>query len=232
MQPGQRRRQHPLEPRHRAAEPRRIAGQHEQHDERDERRRAPRDRAGPLHARERRRVAPRRDRGRRRTRTTPAARAPSTTSSSRSRMIVANAPVALMSARWRAQKIRANDLAGARRQHAARREADRGRAKRVRRTSSRPSGSSRYCQRSARIARFTNIVASDSASHSGRARTISRDDAPQVHVVQKQRDQHDGDRQHDDGAERAIACGAPLLERLSTIHAPYMLLLSGRRRCL
>ena len=64
-----------------------------------------------------------------------------------------------------------------------------------------PSGSSRYCQRSARIARFTNIVASDSASHSGRARTISRDHAAQIDVVQEQREQGDGERQHDDGAE-------------------------------
>ncbi len=37
-----------------------------------------------------------------------------------------------------------------------------------------PSGSSRYCHRQARIATFTNIVASDNASHSSRACTISR----------------------------------------------------------
>src|SRR5438093_9372684 len=36
-----------------------------------------------------------------------------------------------------------------------------------------PSGSRRYCQRNARIARLTIIVASDNASHSGRARAIS-----------------------------------------------------------
>ena len=35
-----------------------------------------------------------------------------------------------------------------------------------------PSGSSRYFQRRARIARFTTIVASESASHSGRAWAI------------------------------------------------------------
>ena len=36
-----------------------------------------------------------------------------------------------------------------------------------------PSGSNRYRQRSDRIARLTNIVASEIASHSGRARTMS-----------------------------------------------------------
>ena len=102
-QPGQRRRQHLLEPRR--ARGRAAPGSpasDEQHDERDERRR--RRRVAPAHLTrgERRRVGARRDRGRRRTRTTRAARARSTMSSSRSRMIVANAPVALMPSRWRA----------------------------------------------------------------------------------------------------------------------------------
>ena len=93
-------------------------------------------------------------------------------------MMVAKAPVALDPLVAR-EKIRANDLAGARRQHAARREPDGGRAKRVREAGRGRAARAGTASASARIARFTNIVASDSASHSGRARTISRDHAAQ-----------------------------------------------------
>ena len=87
-------------------------------------------RAGPLHQRERRSGWRRRDRVPK-TKTNDASRMSTVTvSSRRSRMMVANAPVALMRFVAR-EKIRANDLAGARRQHAAGGEPDRRRAKRV-----------------------------------------------------------------------------------------------------
>ena len=181
-----------------------------------------------------RRVAQRRDR-RRRTNTNDASRTSTvTTSSTRSRMIVANAPVAVIALAARlacAQKIRANDLARARRQHAARREPDGRRAERARRTSCRPSGSSRYCQRSARIARFTTSSPATSASHSGRARTISRANAPEIHVVEKQRHSATRERPARRWCECAIACGSNVLYysalRLPTSRGHYMLLLSA-----
>ena len=75
------------------------------------------------------------------------------------------------------EKIRANDLAGARRQHAARGKArPRSRGTRCRR-SSRPAVRAGTASATARIARFTNIVASDRPSQCGRARTISADHA-------------------------------------------------------
>ena len=87
-----------------------------------------------------------------------------------------------------------------------------------------PSGSSRYCQRSARIARFTNIVASDSASHSGRARTISR--RPRA------RDRRCAETTRPARRRRAPArrwCEGAIASRLERplLYRPYMLLLSG-----
>ncbi len=78
-----------------------------------------------------------------------------------------------------------------------------------------PSGSSRYCQRHARIARFTNIVASEKRQPVGaRVHDLARD-AAQVDVVQKQDEQRRGERQDDERAQvRSHECGQ---KRLSTI---------------
>ena len=75
-----------------------------------------------------------------------------------------------------------------------------------------------------------NIVASDKASHSGRARAIVGQHAPQIHVVEEQRDQCDGQRQNDNGADVANASGLEclLLYPLKDAPARYMLLLSAR----
>ena len=150
-----------------ASEPLRVAGEHEQHHERDQR--ADAAAIAPAHFTgvERDRVRQRRARDRRRTRKTPAAPAPSAMSSTaRGRRREGAGRAQPFVPR---EKIRANDLAGARRQHAAARRTRRPSRETRCRNASCPSGSSRYCQRHARIARFTNIVASDSASHSGRA---------------------------------------------------------------
>ena len=64
-----------------------------------------------------------------------------------------------------------------------------------------PSGSRRYCHRTARIARFTNIDASDRPSQSGRARTISADHASEIDVVEKHPQQPDHEGEHDERAE-------------------------------
>ena len=153
-------------------EPRRIAGQDEQHDQRGQR---------DARRRWRRPTSPPRTRpdstslrSRPNTNTYDASRTSTViVSSSRSRTIVANAPGGAHRLAAR-QKVRAHELAG--RAPAA------SCARRIRPPSREtscaklalPSGSSRYCQRHARIARFTNIVASESSQPSRAARARSR----------------------------------------------------------
>jgi phosphoribosylaminoimidazole-succinocarboxamide synthase len=207
-----------------------IAGKHEEHAS------TPSDPAAavpPAHLRPRKTDGFVRPRSRPKMKTYDASRTSTVmTSSSRSRMIVANAPVAVMRGRsvldaFRVrprQKVRANDLAGSRRQHAARGDADR-RSRETRFPNVVcPSGSSKYCHRSDRITRFRNIVATEKASHSGRACAMLVNTPHKVDVVEEQSDQCDGQRQNDDGADvrthRVLEC---LL-----LYLPNMLLLSAR----
>ena len=86
--------------------------------------------AGPFHRLERHRIGGRRFRAGRRRRTTASSASTVTMSSTRSRITVANA-AGRAHAFVAREKVRANDLAGARRQNGARGEPDGRRAKRV-----------------------------------------------------------------------------------------------------
>ena len=110
--------------------------------------------------------------------------------------IVANAPVALIGSR-RDRKYGRTSSPARRRQEAA--------APRIRPPSrgtscaklALPSGSSRYCQRHARMTRFDNIVASDSSSHPGLGVDDLATDAAEVDIAEEQPQQRQ--RQHDNG---------------------------------
>ena len=152
------------------------------------------------------------------------------TSSRRSRMIVANAPVAVMFS-CRAQKIWANDLARARRQHAARRKADRRRAKRVPET--RTSRAARADTASAAIESPGSRTSSPATAPASRgcACAISRATLPQIDVAQEQRDQGGSERQHDDRPNVRTHGGNALdynAQSAADTGSRYILLLSSR----
>ena len=189
-QPGERRRQHLLEPRHasaRAAPDRRRARTARPA-------RAIATGAGacaPAHftAANADRVGARRDRGRTRRRSDASRTSTVSMSSSRSRTIVANAPVALIRS-CRARKYgrmtspaRAGSTLLAAKPTAVARNAF---AK-----LGVPSGSSRYCQRRRESPGSRTSSPATAPATPGRACTISRDDAAQIDVVQEQRQQRD-----------------------------------------
>ncbi len=116
-------------------------------------------------------------------------------SSSRSMTIVAKAPVALSGSRRDRKYGRTSSPAAAgRKLRAAKPTAV---ARKELAKLALPSGSSRNCQRHARITRFNNIVASDSSQPSRVRMHDLTQDAAEVDVPQEQPQQ--GQRQHDNG---------------------------------
>jgi hypothetical protein len=130
------------------------------------------------------------------------------------------------------QEIRANDLARARRQHAARREADGRRPERVGKT-----GVTERLQQILPAERSNREIDHHRQQRQRQPFGTGPDDfcanAPEIDVVEKQRDQSDRDGQDDDGANvRSHAAqgpsyySAPSTAARSRRH--YMLLLSDR----
>ena len=120
------------------------------------------------------------------------------------------------------EKIRADHLAGARRQHAAGGKADGRGAKRVGEGRSPPAARADTASATARIARFTNIVASDSAEpvRAG-AHDLATTTPRRSTLCRNSAEQPDHEREDDESCGNVIAC---------ELRAPSTILLYRRRR--
>ena len=198
----QRRRQHLFEPRHGAAQPFRIARQHEQHDERGARhergarpgpldeRKAGRVHAGEIfaeHEHEGRQQREHRD------------DVEQSLEDDRRKGTGRGHASLLVTRRLSRQEIRANDLTGPRRENRARREPDRRRPKRARER-----GGSQRLEQVFPTQRANRQIGERRQQRQGqpfRPRSSDRGQyAPEIHVGQEQHDQREGDRQNNDGA--------------------------------